>query len=161
MHDEMKVFDLVCDLGHPFEGWFASAAAFDDQLARSYVRCPVCDSTKVRRTPSAPRLNLSSSSRSVTAEPTPAHAGAAEPPSAAPRMAQLRALWFEAARHLVRNTEDVGERFAEEARRIHYKEAPERSIRGVTTVAQRAELEEEGIDTFSFPIPPTVEEPLQ
>lgn len=158
----MKVFDLVCDSGHAFEGWFASADAFDDQLARSYVRCPVCDSTEVRRTPSAPRLNLSSSSRSGEVSETPRGetASAGQTP-AAPSMTQLRALWFEAARHLVRNTENVGERFAEEARRIHYKEAPERGIRGVTTTAQRAELEEEGINTFSFPIPPAVEEPLQ
>lgn len=155
----MKVFDLVCEQGHAFEGWFASAAAFDDQLEASLVRCPVCDSARVRRTPSAPRLNLSS------APPPPREAPAAGSADAQdttmPTVAQLRALWLEAARHLVRNTENVGERFADEARRIHYQEAPERGIRGVTTAAQRAELEEEGIDVFSFPIPAAAEEPLQ
>lgn len=164
----MKVFDLVCELGHVFEGWFASAAAFDDQLTRSFVRCPVCDSTSIRRTPSAPRLNLSASNRpeavgtdSTSIPAASADAGAGAPAPAAASMTRLRALWFEAARHLVRNTENVGDRFAEEARRIHYREAPERGIRGVTTVEQRAELEEEGISTFSFPMPPSAEEPLQ
>ncbi|HLT26110.1 MAG TPA: DUF1178 family protein [Zeimonas sp.] len=154
----MKVFDLVCEHGHAFEGWFASAAAFDEQLSRALVRCPMCDSVQVRRTPSAPRLNLSSSAAPSRDEAEAQRGGQT---TAMPTVAQLRALWFEAARHLVRNTEDVGERFAEEARRIHYQEAPERGIRGVTTAAQRAELEEEGIEVFSFPIPAIVEEPLQ
>jgi hypothetical protein len=154
----MKVFDLACEHGHAFEGWFASAAAFDDQLARSLVHCPVCDTAQVRRTPSAPRLNLSAPSE-PRAEPAAVRPG--EQATAMPTDAQLRALWLHAARHLVRNTEDVGERFAEEARRIHYREAPERGIRGVTTAEQRAELEDEGIDVFSFPIPAAAEEPLQ
>lgn len=156
----MKVFDLVCEHAHPFEGWFASAEAFDKQLAEAIVRCPVCDSAQVRRTPSAPRLNLSSPAekRPDPAENAPAPGAQT---TAMPTVEQLRALWLEAARHLVRNTEDVGVRFAEEARRIHYREAPERGIRGVTTAAEREELEDEGIDVFSFPIPAAAEEPLQ
>ncbi len=156
----MKVFDLACEHGHAFEGWFASAEAFDDQRQRSLVRCPVCDSAQVRRTPSAPRLNLSSSLGEAPPAQPPARQPGAQP-TAMPTDAQLRALWLEAARHLVRNTEDVGERFAEEARRIHYRETPERGIRGVTTAEQRAELEDEGIDVFNFPIPAAAEEPLQ
>jgi len=154
----MKVFDLSCEHGHAFEGWFASTEAFDEQLERSLVHCPVCESARVRRTPSAPRLNLSNAAE-ARARPV-AKAGHAQP-TAMPTHEQLRALWLEAARHLVRNTENVGERFAEEARRIHYQEAPERGIRGVTTAEQRAELEDEGIDVFSFPIPAAAEEPLQ
>ncbi|HEY0878907.1 MAG TPA: DUF1178 family protein [Zeimonas sp.] len=153
----MKVFDLACEHGHAFEGWFASAEAFEAQLSRSLVRCPVCDSVQVRRTPSAPRLNLSAPTQPRA--PAAKHSGGQA--TAMPTDAQLRALWLQAARHLVRNTEDVGERFAEEARRIHYREAPERGIRGVTTEEQRAELEDEGIDVFSFPIPAAAEEPLQ
>lgn len=154
----MKVFDLACEHGHAFEGWFASADAFDEQLGRSLVHCPVCESASVRRTPSAPRLNLSNPSESP---PQTAAQTQGARTTAMPTDAQLRALWLEAARHLVRNTEDVGDRFAEEARRIHYREAPERGIRGVTTAEQRAELEDEGIDVFSFPIPAAAEEPLQ
>lgn len=158
MHIGMKVFDLACEHGHAFEGWFASAEAFDEQLGRSLVQCPVCESAHVRRTPSAPRLNLSNAG---DARPEPAEKQPVAQATAMPTEAQLRALWLEAARQLVRNTEDVGERFAEEARRIHYQEAPERGIRGVTTAEQRAELEDEGIDVFSFPIPAAAEEPLQ
>ncbi len=154
----MKVFDLACEHGHAFEGWFASADAFDEQLGRSLVQCPVCESARVRRTPSAPRLNLSNA---VEARPQPATNSSNAQTTAMPTHEQLRALWLEAARHLVRNTEDVGERFAEEARRIHYQEAPERGIRGVTTAEQRAELQDEGIDVLSFPIPAAAEEPLQ
>lgn len=165
----MKVFDLACEHGHAFEGWFASAEAFDEQLGRSLVQCPVCESAQVRRTPSAPRLNLSNAGDARAVDARAAAGGSAEPAekrpgaqaTAMPTDAQLRALWLEAARQLVRNTEDVGERFAEEARRIHYREAPERGIRGVTTPKQRAELEDEGIDVFSFPIPAAAEEPLQ
>ncbi len=152
----MKVFNLACEHGHAFEGWFASAEAFDAQLERALVRCPVCESTEVRRMPSAPRLNLSAPSAAREEGDRPAAT-----PTAMPTPAQMRALWYEAARHLIRNTEDVGERFAEEARRIHYNEAPERGIRGVTTADERAELEDEGIDVFSFPVPGSVEEPLQ
>ncbi|MCD6673579.1 MAG: DUF1178 family protein [Burkholderiaceae bacterium] len=155
----MKVFDLACEHGHAFEGWFASAEAFGEQLGRSLVHCPVCESANVRRTPSAPRLNLSNAPEAHPPQPAPQPQGAQA--TAMPTDAQLRALWLEAARHLVRNTEDVGERFAEEARRIHYREAPQRGIRGMTTAEQRAELEDEGIDVFSFPIPAAAEEPLQ
>jgi len=155
----MKVFDLVCEHAHPFEGWFASADAFDEQLAGALVRCPVCDSAQVRRTPSAPRLNLSSPGPKPDDRPASPRADAES--TAMPTVEQLRALWLAAARQLVRNTEDVGVRFAEEARRIHYREAPERGIRGVTTAEERAELEDEGIDVFSFPIPAAAEEPLQ
>ena len=155
----MKVFDLSCEGGHAFEGWFASAEAFDEQIARSLVHCPVCESAKVRRTPSAPRLNLSNAPEARPPQPVAKAPGSQA--TAMPTDTQMRALWLEAARHLVRNTEDVGERFAEEARRIHYQEAPERGIRGVTTAEQRAELADEGIDVFSFPIPAAAEEPLQ
>src|SRR5690606_19623362 len=122
-------------------------------------RCPVCDSAQVRRTPSAPRLNLSSPTERRTE--TAPNRRADEQTTAMPTVEQLRALWLEAARHLARNTEDVGVRFAEEARRIHYQEVPGRGIRGVTTADERAELEDEGIDVFSFPIPAAAEEPLQ
>lgn len=154
----MKVFDLACEHDHRFEGWFGSAQAFDEQLARGFVECPVCTSRAVQRMPSAPRLNLS-----ATPEPKqPARQPGHEPVAAAmPTPQQLQALWMKMARHLAENTEDVGERFADEARRIHYNEAPERGIRGVATREQRAALEEEGIDVFSFPLPAAARETLQ
>lgn len=149
----MKVFNLACEHEHPFEGWFASSEAFDDQQARGLIECPICNSKTVRKMPAAPRLNLSA------AKPS-AETHASQPP-AVPTPQQLHAMWTRMARHLVENTEDVGDRFAEEARRIHYNEAPERGIRGVTTQDERAELEAEGIEVLSFPMPNAAKEPLQ
>lgn len=163
----MKVFDLACEHDHRFEGWFGSAQAFDEQLERGFVECPVCTSRAVRRMPSAPRLNLSSapeprpqSGRDVGEKGEKGEKGEAAA-AAMPTPQQLQALWMKMARHLAENTEDVGERFADEARRIHYNEAPERGIRGMATREQRARLEEEGIDVFSFPLPAAAKETLQ
>ena len=146
----MKVFDLTCDIGHRFEGWFASAEQFVDQSGSSNVRCPLCDSSVVRRAPSAPRLNLHGS---VPEQPT--IQDRMETP--APGMAKV----FERLRHAIASTENVGPRFAEEARRIHYEETPARPIRGTATDRERRELDEEGIETLSFPLPPALSETLQ
>src|ERR1700760_2040215 len=120
----MKVFDLVCAGGHRFEGWFASAESFDAQHAASDVRCPVCDASDVQRAPSAPRLNLG---------------GEASVQALMPALVSH-------LRRIVGAAEDVGPRFASEARRIHHEEAPARSIRGTATDDERRELEEEGIE---------------
>ncbi len=160
----MKVFDLSCENEHRFEGWFASAQAYDEQLGRGLIECPVCASRAIRRLPSAPRLNLSDA-REPAGKVQPGkdeRASDAERLVAAmPTPEQLQALWMKMARHLADTTEDVGERFAEEARRIHYDEAPRRGIRGVATPEQRTELEDEGIEVFSFPLPAVAKEPLQ
>lgn len=150
----MKVFDLCCEHDHAFEGWFASAQAFESQLDRGLIECPICGAKSVRRMPSAPRLNLSSPA--APAEPQPA-ADQPAPPSAR----QLRELWLKTARYIRENTEDVGERFAEEARRIHYDEAPARAIRGVASGDDARSLVEEGIEVFSFPMPKGPAGPLQ
>src|SRR5690349_5791625 len=107
----MKVLNLQCSNGHAFEGWFASEDDFQGQLARGLVECPMCANTAVTKMLSAPRLNL----------------GAAPP--AEPRQEvmsmpgnELQAAWLKMVRHVMANTDDVGERFAEEARRIHYGE---------------------------------------
>jgi hypothetical protein len=154
----MKVFNLACEHDHRFEGWFGSAQAFDDQLGRGLVECPMCASKSVRKLPSAPRLNLSSSH-----EPAPAAAPVdrGQIAAAMPTAQQLQSMWTKIARHLAENTEDVGERFAEEARRIHHRDSPNRGIRGVATREEAAELSEEGIEVFSFPRPKGSNEPLQ
>ena len=149
----MKVFDLCCEHDHAFEGWFASAKAFDAQLENGLIECPVCEVKTVRRLPSAPRLNLSS------APPPEQPAGNSAPASPTPE--QLRTIWHKMARYIRENTEDVGERFAEEARRIHYDEAPERAIRGRASRREAAELADEGIEVVSFPMPKGPEGPLQ
>ncbi len=144
----MKVFDLACSQGHSFEGWFESADAFEAQLARGLVECPMCADASVSRRPSAPRLNLSSGS-------SPEAGGSVEGDRA------LQRAWLALARHIRDNTEDVGARFADEARRIHYREAPARGIRGVATRDESIALAEEGIEVVSFPMPQSTKDPLQ
>jgi hypothetical protein len=142
----MKVLDLHCSHGHRFEGWFASAEDFESQCARQLVECPMCGATEVSRLPSAPRLNLSGAS---APQQPPADAQA------------LQAQVMRVLREVLENTENVGDRFAEEARRIHYNEAPSRSIRGVTTSEDARALAEEGIDIMSLPVPPALKGSLQ
>jgi hypothetical protein len=147
----MKVLNLRCAQGHGFEGWFASDDDWQSQNGRGLVECPMCGDRTVTRLPSAPRLNLSGASA-----PAPvAEAQAADP------QALQQALWMKAVRHMMANTEDVGGRFAEEARRIHYGEVEQRGIRGQASAEERAALQDEGIETFSLPVPPGLDGPLQ
>lgn len=152
----MKVFDLCCDNDHRFEGWFGSEADYDRQLAASLIECPLCAGRDIRRLPSAPRLNLSQAQ---------APAAAAPEPDAAARLGEARAhlqeMWMQMARRIVENTEDVGTRFAEEARKIHYQEAEERAIRGVATAEETAALADEGIEVLSLPLPSALKGPMQ
>ncbi len=145
----MKVFDLCCSHGHDFEGWFASEDDFQSQLARGLVACPLCNDTAVTRLPSAPRLNISG-------------AQAPEPVTqAVTRPADMQTAWVQAVRQLMERTEDVGPRFAEEARRIHYGETPQRGIRGQASPEERQALQEEGIETVAIPVPAAMKGPLQ
>ncbi|MBK1614238.1 hypothetical protein CKO44_12240 [Rubrivivax gelatinosus] len=146
----MKVLDLRCTNGHRFEGWFASEDEFMDQNGRGLVECPICGDHVVTRLPSAPRLNLSGAK-----EPAP------EAPKAPPAEADLQAMWLGAVRELLAKTEDVGERFAEEARRIHYGEAENRGIRGQTSPEERQALSDEGIEVLTVPLPGALKGPLQ
>lgn len=143
----MKVLDLRCRHGHGFEGWFGSEDDFLDQNGRGLVECPLCGDRTVTRLPSAPRLNLSG----ARDQPKPAE----------PQAADLQALWMQTVRHLMESTEDVGERFAEEARRIHYGESSQRGIRGQTTDEERRSLADEGIEVLSIPVPRAIKGPVQ
>jgi hypothetical protein len=142
----MKVLDLRCANGHGFEGWFATDDDFMDQNGRGLVECPLCADRVISRLPSAPRLNLS---------------GAREPEVAPPRAADLQAVWLQTVRELMARTEDVGERFPEEARRIHYGEEPMRGIRGQATPQERVALQDEGIETLAIPVPRALKGPVQ
>jgi hypothetical protein len=155
----MKVLDLRCSHGHGFEGWFASNEAFETQLSAGLVECPVCADTRIVKLLSAPRLNLGNAK---------APADAAAPPVQAPdAKAQLpaemspEARWMRAVREVLAKTEDVGERFADEARKMHYGEAEERGIRGQATREQTEALLEEGIPVMPLPIPAALKETLQ
>ncbi len=154
----MKVLDLHCAHGHLFEGWFASEDDFQGQLARDLVQCPMCGDTAVTKRLSAPRLNLGA--------PPPEPAVTASKPAGkqeviAPPEAALQAAWMKAVAQVMAQTEDVGERFAEEARRIHYGEADERGIRGQATREETQALLEEGIAVLPLPVPPALKGPLQ
>jgi hypothetical protein len=170
----MIVFDLECEHGHTFEGWFGSSDDFESQLTRGLVQCPMCDTQQVSKKLSAPRINLgavqpaeqkqasSKPSSEITVSPQH-HAQAASKlsPEAAQTMQKMQELWVEMAKHVVANTEDVGSSFAEEARKIHYKETPDRNIRGVTSADEAAALREEGIDVHAFPLPAALKGPVQ
>ncbi|MCA0244452.1 MAG: DUF1178 family protein [Proteobacteria bacterium] len=161
----MKVLNLRCASGHGFEGWFASEDDFLTQNGRGLIECPVCADRTVVRLPSAPRLNLSGASEppAPPAARPPANPAQAEPRTTEgrPLPPEMQAAWLQAVRHLMANTEDVGERFAEEARRIHYGETPQRGIRGQTTDEERRSLSDEGIEVVSIPVPRALKEPLQ
>lgn len=144
----MKVLNLCCSNGHAFEGWFGSDDDFASQHARGLVECPMCGDATVERRPTAPRLNL-------------AAAREAPQPVAKPTGADLQALYLQAVRQVLERTEDVGTRFAEEARRIHYGEAEDRGIRGKATPQESQALRDEGIEVMALPMPPGLDGPLQ
>ncbi len=149
----MIVFDLCCDQEHSFEGWFASGEDFDRQLAAGLVECPLCASIRVRKLLSAPRLNLGVAESAVEAS--------GKEPVAMPNDESMRSMMLQIARHIAVNSEDVGERFPEEARRIHYDEAPKRSIRGMASREEAADLKDEGIEVMPVPFGNLLKNPLQ
>ena len=142
----MIIFDLRCGQGHGFEGWFASGAEFNRQKEAHLVRCPVCDDAAVERRPSA-RVRVGK------ATPSPASPDVTAPAPVPPKeaIAGFPPELLAKLRDIVRNTEDVGERFPEEARRIHYEEAPGRAIRGVASAEEAEALSEEGIEFSALP----------
>lgn len=154
----MKVLNLRCAHGHGFEGWFASEDDFLDQNGRGLIECPLCADRVITRLPSAPRLNLSGASEPSPAA-TPAKPTAAAVAAALP--AELQTAWLQAVQHVMKNTEDVGERFAEEARRIHYGESENRGIRGQASAEEREALQDEGIEVMALPLPPGLKGPVQ
>lgn len=150
----MKVLNLQCTHRHGFEGWFGSEDDFQGQLERGLVECPICGDTAIAKLPSAPRLNFGA------AQPAQASQAQKQDVVATPDVA-MQAKWLQMVRHVLANTEDVGERFAEEARRIHYGETEERSIRGQASRQETEALLEEGIGVLPLPIPKALKDPLQ
>ncbi|MEJ6023856.1 DUF1178 family protein [Ramlibacter sp. PS4R-6] len=147
----MKVLDLECRQRHVFEGWFGSEDEFQGQLARGLVECPLCGDTHVAKRLSAPRINRGAQPPQATAKN---EVMATSDPS-------MQAKWLQMVRHVLANTEDVGERFAEEARKIHYGETEERNIRGQASAEETEQLLEEGIGVLPLPIPKALKGPLQ
>lgn len=143
----MKVLNLRCAHDHRFEGWFASDEDFLTQQSRGLVGCPLCDDKAIERLPSAPRLNVSTRRGDAVRRP----------PDAEIAEARAQGRWLRAMREVINSTEDVGDRFPEEARRIHYGEAKERGIRGRASAEDADALREEGIEVVALPVP----EPLK
>ena len=165
----MKVLDLRCAFAHRFEGWFASEADYLSQTERGLLVCPSCGDASIERLPSAPRLNVSGARAPQLPQPLEASGSAVVTRPAADLVnapaveaaASLQRLWHQAVQHVMANTVDVGERFAEEARRIHYGEADERAIRGRATRDEAEALRDEGIEVMRMPLPDALKGPLQ
>jgi hypothetical protein len=145
----MVVYNLVCEHEHGFEGWFASLQTYEDQAQQGLLACPVCGSANVARRPSASYVRVSSSS------------GAEDQRQVAMTAQDPRLLWAKMIDLIRRNTEDVGDRFAEEARKIHYQEVQPKNIRGVASTQQLAELNDEGIEVFPLPAQMQLPDKLQ
>ena len=155
----MKVLNLQCTHEHAFEGWFASEEDFGHQLSRGLVSCPLCGDATIRKMLSAPRLNL----RGGRAADAPAERGAGGSLALghpAPG-SDLQANLLHAMRAVMANTEDVGERFADEARAMHHGDIDHRNIRGRTSPDVALELIEEGIEVMPLPALPALKETLQ
>lgn len=159
----MKVLDLQCAQGHGFEGWFGSEDDFQSQQARGLLSCPLCDSTQVTKLPSAPRLNLGAGASSgddkpLAVKPSPVSQTRGDGDGLA---RNLQAAWLGAMRRVLAQTEDVGPRFAEEARRMHYGESAPRAIRGQASLQEADALQDEGIEVALLPIPPGLDDKMQ
>jgi hypothetical protein len=143
----MKVFNLRCGKEHAYEGWFASEDDFVSQQERGIVACPLCGDTNAVRLPNASRLQRARQTPPADQQST--------------ETMTLQSQWLRAVRHVLSSTEDVGERFPEEARRIHYGEVEERGIRGRASKEDADALREEGIEVMALPLPDAVKGPVQ
>lgn len=132
----MIVFTLRCAEDHEFEGWFKDSDTFDAEVKARHVACPVCDSTKVVKAPMAPRLGKGKE---------------ADAQHAKRMMKQLREL----RQHVEANSDYVGEKFADEARKIHYGETDPRSIYGESTSEEAEALKDEGVPFAAIPWVPS------
>jgi hypothetical protein len=151
-------YNLRCERGHAFESWFQSSAAYESQEKRKLVNCPVCGSAKVERAIMAPQIV--SKKRRDKAEPVPAVAADTAPTASTPTpllMAQereLRAKLKELRDHIVKNADNVGERFPNEARKMHYGDIEHRPIYGEASPDEARALIEEGVEVSPLPVLP-------
>lgn len=148
----MIKYALACDKAHAFESWFPSSESYESQKDRGLVACPVCGSTTVEKALMAPQVARKDRAAEPIAAPVPAPPAPLAMPS--PAAQELRAKLRELRDHLVKNSDPVGDRFAEEARKIHYGEVEHRSIHGSATPEEARDLHEEGIDFLPLPALP-------
>ena len=153
-------YALICDHGHDFESWFQDSAAFDKQARRKLVNCPKCGSAKVEKAIMAPRLGSSRKRNApIEAQVPAANAPEKSPESApvamiSPQEHEFRAKLKELKDHLTKNADNVGRKFPEEARKMHYGEIKHRSIFGEASPDDAKELADEGIEFHPLPVLP-------
>ena len=147
-------YALVCAKGHSFESWFQNSAAYDKQAKRALVTCPVCGTAKVEKEIMSPRL---APARKRDAAPAPASETPSETTPVAmvsPQERELRKKLKELREHLTKNADNVGQKFPEEARKMHYGEIDHRSIYGEASPDEARKLHEEGVEFHPLPILP-------
>lgn len=162
-------YTLVCNKRHEFESWFANSEAYDKQAKRGLVGCPACGSVKVEKAIMAPRLTRTDLARADAAHadataqklisaPVDATPAASEAPApiamVTPQEQEFRRKLKELRNHLINNAENVGSKFPEEARKMHYGEAEHRSIYGIASPEDAKALHQEGIEFSPLPVLP-------
>src|SRR5258706_1653099 len=148
----MIVFNLHCKEGHRFEGWFGSAKDFAAQKKRGLLSCPTCGDATIERGLSAPRLNMGAVEPRQPQLPAVQKTPDMEGKDA---FAVAQMLYSRMLDEILTKSEDVGDKFPEEARKIYYQEAPGRAIRGQATREEHDDLVDEGIPVARFPVIPT------
>lgn len=154
-------YALVCDRKHEFEIWFKNSADYDKQAKRGLVTCPACGSEKIEKALMAPSLGRgtkkgSSDAPAIEVPPAPVEILAADAPSQVAMMSpqELRSKLKELREHLTKNSENVGTKFPEVARKMHYGEVEHRSIYGEASPQEAKELHEEGVEFHPIPVLP-------
>ena len=153
-------YSLICDKRHEFESWFANSAAYDKQAKRGRIDCPMCGSIRVEKAIMAPRLARSGKSGPIVAPveeaaPAPAEAQAPTPVAMiSPQEREFRKKLKELRDHLTSNADNVGKKFPEVARKMHYGEIEHRSIYGEASPKDAKDLHEEGIEFHPLPVLP-------
>lgn len=152
-------YALICDKKHQFEIWFGSSADYDKQHKRKLVTCPVCESSDIEKAIMAPAISRASKRKQspapISNEAVPAPAAAAEPVAMiSPQEQEFRTKLKELREHIVKNADNVGKKFPEEARKMHYGEIEHRSIYGEASPEEAEELHEEGIEFHPIPVLP-------
>ena len=154
------IYDLECEYSHRFEGWFRSNEDFDDQREQKLLTCPECGTSAIRKVPSKINIGGKAHTESKVSEAQGAGVPAA-PTVQKPNSVDVATAFVmarQAIQALINHSEDVGDRFAEEARKIHYEEAPIRAIRGQASPEEFEELRDEGIEVIVLPVLPSEEE---
>jgi hypothetical protein len=161
----MIKYALACENGHSFESWFQNSAAYDKQVKRKLVTCPVCDSAKVEKSIMAPQVARTDNRSRRSRQPEPVAVPEAAPAAApapekspvammSPQEREFRTKLKELRDHLTKNAENVGPKFPEQARKMHYGEIEHRSIYGEASPEEAKDLHDEGIEFHPLPVLP-------